>query len=178
MQTLGPVNERNKQILKYLFKNDKQTIRIRKIAQQLKFNVASVSIFVRKMINADMVKNGQIDNQNPYTRAWRIFLNIEMIAPYLDRIMRGFGADGLGLYGSWIKGTNNEKSDIDFWVKVTEQPNEIDTARMRAKIRKWIGAEPSFIFITKKRLEELEKNNQSLYFALVNSYHLGGEWLD
>ncbi|MFH1785478.1 MAG: nucleotidyltransferase domain-containing protein [Candidatus Micrarchaeota archaeon] len=178
MQTLKAMNKRNKIILRYILKNENQVIIIRKVAKKLKINVASVSIFIRKLKKSGIVRGNSVDGDNPYTRAWKFLLNIEELLPYINRITHGLDALGIGVYGSWVKGTNNENSDVDFWVKVNSEPNEIHIARMRAKIRRWIGTEPSFMFITDKKLRELEKNNKQLYFALVNSYHLGGEWLD
>ncbi len=178
MQTLLGSNKKTGKLLRYLLANPGDEIRVRKIASKLKINPGSVSVFVGKMRKDGLVKGGFLNMDSPRVHALKILFNVDGIAPLAREIAKMTKALGVGVYGSWIKGANTEKSDLDLWVKVKERPGTIEIARTRAAIRKKLGVEPSLIFIDARKLEELKKNNPPLYFSLVHSFHLWGEWID
>ena len=178
MQTLFISNDKRKKLLRYILANPNEKIEIRKIASKLRVNPGFVSVFVNKLRKERMIRKDALSLDSSYVRSWKILFNIEEINNFIKDILRMIKVAGLGVYGSWSKGTNIENSDIDLWVKVKKQPTDIEIARLRSVIRKKIGIEISLLFITNKRIQEMKENNKPLYFSLVHSFYLWGETID
>ena len=68
-----------------------------------------------------MVQNGV------NTRAVKILLNLNLFYTYLFK--KYDFIKGAGIYGSYVKGTNTEDSDIDLWI-VTEKTSEEDLEKI------------------------------------------------
>src|SRR4030042_3924722 len=76
------------------------------------FNILSVEKILRGQ------KTGFIVLDNLFVKSLKILLNISIFNASFFR--KYSFIKGVGLYGSCAKGTNNEESDIDLWLKVTE----------------------------------------------------------
>jgi predicted nucleotidyltransferase len=177
MKTLLMNTEERRTLLEHLLFHPSEKILIRKIAKKLKLNPGFVAQFAKQARKEGILKAGKVDLENPKTRAFKVLFNIGR----LERIHPCFRTNkwiiGIGVYGSWSKGTNAEESDVDIWIKVKKHPEAVELARLRAYIRKKLGAEPSILVLTGSKTEELRKTNLPLYFSLVHSFHLGGEQL-
>lgn len=79
---------------------------------------------------------------------------------------------GAGVYGSAAKGENDEGSDIDIWIAVSEL-DELKNSKLSAALRKNAG-KVSLLYMTEEKLRTLQKEDplflQSLVFGSIRLY--------
>jgi predicted nucleotidyltransferase len=110
------------------------------------------------------------------SRTIRLLLNLERID--LSALSLGF-ARGLGLYGSWARGTNDRESDLDVWIKVDSLPEQAVLARLQRDLSLQTGSEVNLLVLTPGKLERLKIVDTSFYNSLVMGFvTLKGEGLE
>ena len=81
----------------------------------------------------------------------------------------------VGIYGSSVKGTNSEDSDVDMWIRVNNVKKE-DRIKLSSELRKKIE-NIKVLFLDDKKIKILKKEDSlfyySLYFGSIVIY--GGE---
>ena len=111
-----------------------------------------------------------------HSRAIKLLLNLERID--LSALSLG-SARGLGLYGSWARGTNRQESDLDVWIIADRRPPEIDLARLQRDLSQQAGCEVNLLVLTPEKLERLKREDKPFYNSLVmSSVTLIGESLE
>jgi predicted nucleotidyltransferase len=164
-------------IIRQILGNPEDEIHVRDIAKKLKVSPGLVSITVNEIKNLGFLKNGKADLENPQVRAYKIMLNSEVLATLIP-LAKNLGARGLGIYGSYAKGTNTKDSDVDIWIKIDKYPEAATIAKFRADVRKKINTEPSLFFLTDEKISNLREENSSLYFSMYYGLLLWGEDID
>jgi predicted nucleotidyltransferase len=107
------------------------------------------------------------------SRAVKLLLNLERID--LSTLSLG-SAGGMGLYGSWARGTNHQEGDLDVWIRADRQPPESDLARLQRDLIQQADCEVNLLVLTPEKLERLKKEDKPFYNSLVmNSVTLKGE---
>jgi predicted nucleotidyltransferase len=110
------------------------------------------------------------------SRTVKLLLNLERID--LSALDLSW-AEGLGLYGSWAKGTNNEESDLDVWIRADSPPPESELARLQRDLSLKAGSEVNLLALTPEKLVRLKREDPPFYNSLVmNSVTLRGEPLE
>ena len=84
-------------------------------------------------------------------------------------------AIGIGVYGSWLTGTNHERSDLDLWVKVKKRPEAVRVAKAQKEISEKLGVNVQLTALGKEQVEDLCKRGNPFYYSLYNSFVLWGE---
>ncbi len=108
-----------------------------------------------------------------YSRAVKLLLNLEKID--LSALSLG-SAKGLGLYGSWARGTNHQDSDLDVWLRADSLPPEGELAMLQKDLSLQAGVEVNLMVLTPEKLERLKREDPPFYNSLVmNSVTLKGE---
>jgi len=104
------------------------------------------------------------------------WLNLERI----DRSALSLGsARGLGLYGSWARGTNHQESDLDVWIRADSLPPESVLARLQRDLSLQADSEVNLLVLTPEKLERLKIDDAPFYNSLVmSSVTLIGEPLE
>jgi predicted nucleotidyltransferase len=103
-------------------------------------------------------------------------LNLERID--LSALFLG-SVKGLGLYGSWARGTNHQESDLDVWIKADSLPPESVLARLQKDLSLQSDSEVNLLVLTPEKLERLKKDDTPFYNSLVmSSVTLKGEPLE
>jgi predicted nucleotidyltransferase len=88
-------------------------------------------------------------------------------------------AKGLGLYGSWARGTNHQDSDLDVWLSADSLPPESELARLQRDLSLQAGVEVNLLVLIPEKLERLKREDPPFYNSLViNSVTLKGEPLE
>jgi predicted nucleotidyltransferase len=109
-------------------------------------------------------------------RAIRLLLNLERID--LSALSQGT-ARGIGLYGSWARGTNDRESDLDVWIKANSLPEQSMLARLQRDLSLQTGSEVNLLMLTPERLQRLKREDPPFYNSLVmDSVTLKGEPLE
>src|SRR3989344_8862959 len=81
---------------------------------------------------------------------------------------------GWGVFGSWATGTNLEGSDLDIWVKIGKEPEDLEIAHAKKGIGKKLGASVDVVVATSERLEGFREKSDAFYFSLYNGRLMGG----
>jgi len=153
-------------------------IRLRQLAGRLGVNAGYASTFMKKMENAGLISKGRLNIGDPRIRALRMVFNIDKLASCWPELKK-HGILGVGVFGSWAHGANTRASDLDVWVKTAKEPGVEEASRLREIFRKRAAvSEISLIVITPKSMAEMKAKDAIFYSSLLNSFHLGGEWLD
>lgn len=76
---------------------------------------------------------------------------------------------GIGVYGSWGKGTNTEESDLDIWIYAERPAPPEETGRIMRTIRKSVDAEVHLLLLTPERIRQIRENDEPFYESLVES---------
>jgi predicted nucleotidyltransferase len=179
MQTLEILFPQKKlKILEWILSHPTSKIKIREISKEIGVNPGYVSTLVAKLKKLDIIRGDYVNMKNPETRALKIQFNISKIHRIVKKIKERKIA-GVGLYGSFSKGTNVEDSDIDLWIKTKEDFSIEKQSKIRATLREKTGVgEISLMILTEKRLAEIRKKDSTLYSILLNSFLIKGEHID
>ena len=106
-------------------------------------------------------------------RAIRLLINLERID--LSALALG-SASGIGLYGSWAMGTNDQESDLDFWIKADGLPDQSILIRLQRDLSVQTGSEVNLLILTPEKLDRIRKEDPPFYSSLAfNSVTLKGE---
>lgn len=176
MQTLFSTDERER-ILFYLLGHPSQEINLSSLARLLKVSVGQVHKYIAIMKKLGLMKGGRLCD-TAAVRALRVILNLDIIEK--KNVVKLIRAElpevkGIGVYGSWANGTNNEAADLDLWLKTAKQFKDVDVAMLRRLLEKKLGASIDLTIVTPERMEHFREKSDSFYFALFNSILLWGE---
>ncbi|MCK4443041.1 MAG: nucleotidyltransferase domain-containing protein, partial [Thermoplasmata archaeon] len=83
--------------------------------------------------------------------------------------------EGLGLYGSWARGTNTIESDVDIWVKAKEYPQQEYLATLSSQLRKMFGGEVRLLVLTPTKLKQIKVDDVFFSNLVRDSILLWGE---
>jgi len=100
------------------------------------------------------------------SRAVKLLLNLERID--LSALSLG-SARGLGLYGSWARGTNHQESDLDVWIRADSLPPESMLSRLQRDLSLQADSEVNLLVLTPEKLERLRIDDAPFYNSLVMS---------
>ncbi|MGM0470636.1 MAG: nucleotidyltransferase domain-containing protein [Promethearchaeati archaeon] len=138
---------------------------VSKTAKNLKLSKALVSKYFNLLVSGKVLKrhkNQFIVLDNSLVRSIKIFLNINQFKP--SYFKKFDFIKGVGLYGSCVKGTNHENSDIDLWIKI-KKTDEIELAKFTNELkRKDNKIKP--LFLTKDKINRLKKEDKIFYNSL------------
>lgn len=86
---------------------------------------------------------------------------------------------GLGLYGSWARGTNYQESDLDVWIRADSLPSESVLSRLQNDLSLQSDSEVNLLALTSEKLEKLMIEDTPFYNSLLmSSVMLKGEPLE
>jgi predicted nucleotidyltransferase len=174
-------------MLTELFKTEERSKVLRYVMFRSSFSVAEVSRvtgvtkglvsrYLRLLVVHGLLQKEGREYSPPdgaLSRAVKLLLNLERID--LSALSLG-SARGLGLYGSWARGTNHQESDLDVWIRADHQPPESDLARLQRDLSQQADCEVNLLVLTPEKLERLKKEDKPFYNSLVmNSVTLKGE---
>lgn len=170
-----------------LFKTEERARILRYVMFRSSFNVAEVSratgvtkgLVSRylRLLEMHGLLQKEVREYSPHDRAFsravKLLLNLERID--LSTLSLG-SVTGMGLYGSWARGTNHQESDLDVWIRADSLPPESDLARLQRDLNQQADCEVNLLVLTPEKLERLKREDKPFYNSLVmNSVTLKGE---
>jgi predicted nucleotidyltransferase len=174
-------------MLTELFKTEERARILRYVMFRSAFSVAEVSRatgvtkgLVSRYLRL-LVEHGLLQKEGreyspldgAHSRAIKLLLNLERID--LSALSLG-PVRGLGLYGSWARGTNHQESDLDVWIRADGLPAESYLARLQKDLSQQAEGEVNLLVLTPEKLERLKREDPPFYDSLVmNSVTLIGE---
>ena len=87
-------------------------------------------------------------------------------------------SEGIGIYGSWAHGTNFEGADLDIWLSMKKEPEDLKIAKARRELEERAGVPVDITTATPERLKHFREKSEAFYFSLYNGLILWGEGLD
>lgn len=174
-------------MLTELFKTEERARILRYVMFRSSFSMAEVSRatgvtkglvsrYLRLLVEHGLLqKEGRkySSHDGAHSRSIRLLLNLERID--LSTISLG-PVRGLGLYGSWARGTNHQESDLDVWIRADSLPPESVLARLQKDLSQRAEGEVNLLVLTPEKLECLKREDPPFYNSLfMNSVTLKGE---
>ncbi|MCK4318948.1 nucleotidyltransferase domain-containing protein [Candidatus Micrarchaeota archaeon] len=178
IHTLLSTEEREK-ILRYLLKNPSNEINMNKLARELRLSVGQIHKYVTILRKERLVDQNRLQ-EIPITKTLRLLFNIKRIQEKrLVAILKNHlpKSKSIGIYGSWANGTNLEGADLDIWVKMDNEPADLELAKTRKKLEKKLGVPVDLTIATPERLKHFREKSDAFYFSLYNGIILWGEGL-
>jgi predicted nucleotidyltransferase len=147
-------------------------LHLREIARRVKVTPIYVGKELKNLEALGLVLNKRIGNLSMweinkgsalYPEIKSLFMKTEMLGETLSGIFKGNGVEFALIYGSFAKGTEGAKSDIDLFV--VGKVNEREFIRAVSEAEKKAGREISYIIWNG---EEFRKNALERHHLLVN----------
>jgi len=178
MTQLFPTKERLR-LLQRLLASPEGEIVPGRLAREAKVSKSQAHKYVAILRRGGLVRGRRL-SETPELSAIRALLNVERMesAGVAGMLLRHFPkASGIGMFGSWASGTNAQGSDLDIWVKLPEEPGDLQVARARRAVSGKVGAPVDIVAATPERLARLREKSDAFYFSLFNCRVLWGDGL-
>lgn len=173
LSKLVSTEEREAILVEILLKKGK--ISVAEVARNLDISKGFVSRYLTILKKEKILKKKNRDyfvDANLDVKLLRIILSLKLFAQF-DFRKYPF-VTGVGIYGSCVKGENDENSDIDLWIKISKR-NELALAELSTALRKKFG-NVSPLYLTDEKLKLLEKEDIPFFHSLVfGSLRIFGE---
>jgi len=103
---------------------------------------------------------------SPVGSAIKRLLNIVLLDSHLPSA--GW-AEGIGIYGSFARGTNTAGSDVDIWILVAQHSKEIEfqIAELRHTLSHALGYDVHILLLTREKLQDLSQKDAPFYDELM-----------
>src|SRR3989338_3592857 len=128
-------------ILGYLLEHPSEKISMNGLARKLGLSAGQIHKYVGILRGEGLVL-GTALQETPLTRALRLLWNIKRIqeAKVVDVLRGRFPeSEGIGIYGSWAHGTNFEGADLDIWLSMKKEPEDLKIAKARRELEERAG---------------------------------------
>jgi len=156
--------ERTRILNSVIYKTEQ--ISVNKTAKDIKISKGLVSKYLNILTREGILKRegSKFSVQNSIkTKTLRLMLNLNLFDKEFFKKYKF--VKGAGIYGSFAKGTNTEKSDIDMWIAV-DNASEEKLAKLTNELKRAFGdAKP--IYLTNEKIQLLRKKDVTFYHALV-----------
>ncbi len=166
-------------LLEHLLYHASEEIVPNRLAKKVGVSRSQAHKYVNILREAGLVEGKRL-RETPMLQSIRALLNLGRIeeADASGILKRHFPKmAGWGVFGSWSTGTNSEGSDLDVWVKLDNEPEDLEIARAKKEISERLGVPVDIIAATPKRLEGFKKKSDSFYFSLYNGKAIWGDGL-
>lgn len=166
-------------IMNYLLENPSKEINMSQIAKNLKMSRSQVHKYISILRNFGLVKGKKLLNM-PSINSFRLTRNLIKIGEtrIVSLVRKNFPkVQGIGLYGSWSKGTNDETADLDLWIKMKKSASDAEIAQARREVEQKIGKPVDITILAPEIIKNLREKNDSFYFSLYHGITLWGEGL-
>ncbi|MGV8168776.1 MAG: nucleotidyltransferase domain-containing protein [Candidatus Nanoarchaeia archaeon] len=165
------LNNADWKVLSFLLDNPYKEFHLRGVARTLKISASSVKTAVDKLEKLNLVKSKAYANLRMISgnkeeilfKHLKISKNIDFLRPLVEELLP---AIAVMLYGSYAKGENDEKSDIDIVVIAN---------RKDAKLHEYKGKELQVYFFTPADWAKMKKTNQAYAKEVSGGILLHGE---
>jgi predicted nucleotidyltransferase len=141
-------------------------LNVNKVSKKVGLSKALVSIYFKHLLTEGVLRREnneyRVQDGTP-TKAIRILLNLSSFST--DFFSRRPFIRSAGLYGSSVKGTNTEGSDVDLWI-ITEDVDQETLASLTGDLKKTFG-DVKPLYLTREKLELLKKTDATFYHSLV-----------
>lgn len=176
LERLLSTQERAKVLRRILIETE--ALKVEKTAKELDISKGMISQFFRILFDYEILekKDGRIftNFQNYKTMELKRFLNVSGLD--VSELKKIKEVIGIGVYGSWVSGTNTKESDLDVWIKTKKHPPESRIAEVQGEIRRKKGYNAHILVLSAERIGKLKKSDPVFFYSLAyGSILLWGE---
>ena len=150
-------------ILRYI--SERKEVSVQSTAKGTGVSKPVVSRYLNMLIEKGMCERTGRSiawKQSPVGIAARRLLNIVFLDEHLTF---SAWAKGIGMYGSFARGTNTMESDLDIWILVETyyQDLEFKIAELQHDLSHTLGIEVHTLLLTKEKLSDLARKDAPFY---------------
>ncbi len=173
MESLFSTSQRIKILQAVIFRTD--SVSVNNSASHLRLSKGLVSKYFQILLKQKILKKEKgklFVSDTPLVKAIKILLNVKSIDA---RIFTKYPfVTAAGLYGSCARGENNEESDVDVWIRITDV-TETQAASLTADIGKKVK-NAKVLLLSDNKFEKIRKEDTMFYHSLVfGSINLYGD---
>ena len=177
LHRLLSTRERLKILSVVLYKKD--DISITNVSREAKVSKSLVSNFFKILLKEKILKKkGRkfMVNDTSRVKALKILFNLYGLN---GNLFKKFNfVRGAGIYGSFLKGENDDESDIDMWILIDDRVNQEEIARLSKELKRKYG-NVSPLYLTENKLKELKEKDKVFYYSLIfGSINIYGEKIE
>ena len=174
IESLLSTPERRK-LIKFILFHPSEEIKINSLAKKAGVSPPLTSKVIFALRKRAWV-NKKLNLNNPEVRALKIYFNILLLSRFIPTIRKKVEeVKGIGVYGSWAKGENNENSDLDLWVIMKKKQKPFALVKLMKEMEKKLKTEVNIIDLTEGKIKQLKKEDKPFYSSLFDSFVLWGE---
>lgn len=175
------VKDKEHTLLPNLFKSPERISILRMLSRREKVSVQSitrensvskglVSLYLNFLVDNHLLTRDNRAFHRKDDSLWRtikLLLNLDLLLPALDLPP---WARGIGIYGSWARGTNKDESDLDLWVLVDRYTKDLEfsVAELDRDLSNVTHCEVHSIILTREKLDVLARSDRPFYENLMN----------
>jgi len=155
--------ERIKILKNIIFREDE--FGVNEIAKEVKLSKGLVSKYFDILVKEKILgkkKRKYYVKSNVLVKSLKILLNLTKIDLKIFKKYKFVKA--AGIYGSCVKGTNTENSDVDLWIKVSNL-NQKSIPKLTSELRKKVE-NIKILVLDDEKLERLKKEDPLFYYSL------------
>lgn len=172
---LFSTKERLSLLSKILFEGGE--IRIHDIARKAKTSPGQAHKYVLILERNGIIRGRKLA-ESAKTRELRALLDLKKIedAGIVAIIRKALPkASGIGVFGSWANGTNNNESDIDLWVRLPQKADEAQVAAAKKAVEAKLGVKADLTVVSPEMQSGLRLKSEAFYYSLYHGKVLWGE---
>jgi predicted nucleotidyltransferase len=147
-----------------LFKDE--PFNVTKVASELGFSKGLVSKFLSILVTQKvLVRTKRRFQLRPGTniKALRILFNLERINARM--FTRYPTVQGVGIFGSKVKGSDTQMSDLDIYI-IVNRIDDLEQSKLSRALRQRYG-NVNALFLTKDKVRQLKQENEMFYYSLA-----------
>ncbi|MBL7169673.1 MAG: ArsR family transcriptional regulator [Candidatus Aenigmarchaeota archaeon] len=168
-------------VLDYILNRPEEEFKVRDISRKIKLSPSHVSKTLKILKKEGIIKNNKLNRESPLVKSLKILINIKKLDDIkLVKISRRTikNVIGIGVYGSWVSGTNYEDSDLDIWIKSEKPIKEPEVAKLNSYLIKKLKMDVSILTLWPEKIDKLKKDNVFYHSLVFGSFVLWGEGID
>ena len=165
LNRLFSTRERLKILSVILYKKD--DISITDVSREARVSKGLVSNFFKILLKEKILRRKGRKfrvGDAPKVKALKILFNLYKVDENLFKKYNFIR--GAGIYGSFLRGENNEESDIDMWILIDNKASQEELARFSKELKRKYG-NVSPIYLTENKLKKLKEKDKVFYYSLV-----------
>jgi predicted nucleotidyltransferase len=150
---------------------DREQLHIRDIADRLHISPGSVHKLIKLMKTNSLIseikqKNRiviSLNKDNSIVKQIKSVINFNDIinSPAYKKLKR---LGKIGIYGSFVDGTNDKESDLDIWLQTEKK--EMDLRPVIRELEKQLNVKVNPLILTRSKISSLKKNDPEFYTRL------------
>ena len=165
-------------ILRFVSLND--TVSVHSVSNETGASKGLASLYLNILVNYGLLSRTGRAFHRRNTSLWRVvklLLNLDLLK---DALRLPPWARGIGIYGSWARGTNTSDSDLDIWVLVDTYAPEFEfrVAESDQVLSNLTHGPVHTLILTREKLEDIDRTDKPFYANLIrDSITIEGESL-